>query len=200
MEVRRQNPNRLFILGMLKHAGPMHGHQIRREAQLNRTELWTEVQVGALYAALHRMEAEGLVAIVRSEQRGRYPERTIYAITEEGEREFYALRSLYLRDAALRPDPFDLALSLTADLDLDELCNAVEDRARALAVAAQSIEHQRAEAGKWISERELAIFGHHILRLEAELRWHEDLLRILRDSPDATEVNDDRSTNAPAAL
>jgi DNA-binding PadR family transcriptional regulator len=160
----------------------MHGHQIRREAQLNRAELWTDVQVGALYGALHRMETEGLVEPVRSEQQGRYPERTVYAITDEGRREFYALRSVYLRDSALRPDPFDLALTLSDDLGSEEIRNAVEDRIQALAAAARSLAHQQAEARRWLNPRELATFRHHAVRLEAELRWHRELLDTLQGS------------------
>ena len=48
---------RLFILGALSRLGPMHGHQIRREAQISRTESWSNVKPGSLYGALQRMEA-----------------------------------------------------------------------------------------------------------------------------------------------
>jgi hypothetical protein len=40
--------------------------------------------VGALYRELRQMEGEGLVDAVRTEQVGRRPARTIYAITQEG--------------------------------------------------------------------------------------------------------------------
>jgi DNA-binding PadR family transcriptional regulator len=187
MPTARPNSTRLFILGTLLGSGPMHGHQIRREAQLNRTELWTEVQVGALYGALHRLEAEGLIAAVRSEQQGRYPERTVYAITDEGRREFSALRSIYLRDAALRSDPFDLALSLSSDLPTDELRNTIQDRIQTLAAAAQSLGHQYDEARHWLTPRESAIFRHLAVRLEAELAWHRELLLTVPSPPAGEE-------------
>jgi DNA-binding PadR family transcriptional regulator len=78
------NSTRLFILGSLTRRGPMHGHQIRRAAQVDRTELWADVKPGSLYGALHRMAAEGVIEAVRTEREGNLPARTIYAITEEG--------------------------------------------------------------------------------------------------------------------
>lgn len=64
--------------------GPMHGHQIRNQAQSDRTEHWTEVKVGALYGALKRLAGEGLIAATRSERQGNFPERTVYEITPQG--------------------------------------------------------------------------------------------------------------------
>ena len=63
---------RLLVLGMLAERGPMHGHQLRRQAELVNVEAWGGVRVGALYGALHRMEAEGLIEPLRSEQPGRF--------------------------------------------------------------------------------------------------------------------------------
>ncbi len=42
---------RLFILGTLAASGPLHGHQIRQQAQSDRTEQWADVQVGSVYGA-----------------------------------------------------------------------------------------------------------------------------------------------------
>jgi len=73
------NPTRLFVLGALARHGPMYGHQIRRDARIDCTELWSEVKPGSLYAALHRLQAEGLIEPVRTEQQGNLPARTVYA-------------------------------------------------------------------------------------------------------------------------
>src|SRR5258707_10159200 len=99
----------------------MYGHQIRRDARVDRTELWSEVKPGSLYSALHRMQAEGLIEPVRTEQQGNLPERTVYAITGEGRRELRALRAEALREVTLRPDPVDLAMAMSADLHEDAL-------------------------------------------------------------------------------
>ena len=59
---------RLFILGTLSASGPLHGHQIRQQAQSDRTEIWTDIQVGSVYGALKRLANEGLVRELRTER------------------------------------------------------------------------------------------------------------------------------------
>jgi DNA-binding PadR family transcriptional regulator len=81
------NPTRLFVLGALARHGAMYGHQIRRDARMDRADLWSDVRPGSLYGALHRLAAEGLIEAVRTEQSGNLPARTVYAITPEGQRE-----------------------------------------------------------------------------------------------------------------
>ncbi len=73
-----------MILGLLAERGPMHGHQIRRTAELTNAEVWGGITGGALYAELRKLDGEGLVQVVREEQVGRRPARTVYEITEEG--------------------------------------------------------------------------------------------------------------------
>ena len=137
------NPTRLFVLGALARHGPMYGHQIRRGARVDRTELWSEVRPGSLYGALHRMAAEGLIGAVRTEQVGNLPARTVYAITGEGRRELLALRAEAFRQAGLRPDPVDLAVAMSGELPEDELRALVEDRRRALAAQLQVFLHEQ---------------------------------------------------------
>jgi len=62
------NPTRLFVLGALAKHGPMYGHQLRRDARMDRAELWSDVRPGSLYGALHRLAAEGLIEALRTEQ------------------------------------------------------------------------------------------------------------------------------------
>src|SRR4051794_23863418 len=104
------NPTRLFVLGVLARQGPMHGHQIRRDARVDRTELWSEVRPGSLYSALHKLHDEGLIEEVPREQPGNLPARTVYAITEEGRRELRALRAEAVREDGGRPEPLPHAL------------------------------------------------------------------------------------------
>jgi DNA-binding PadR family transcriptional regulator len=170
------NPTRLFVLGALARHGPMYGHQIRRDARIDRTELWSEVKPGSLYAALHRLQAEGLIEPVRTEQQGARPARTVYAITGEGRRELRALRAEALREMALRPDPVDLALAVSADLDEDTLRSYFSSRREALASRAAFFAHERERAWPDQTAADDLIMEHAITRIEAELRWHDMVL------------------------
>jgi DNA-binding PadR family transcriptional regulator len=169
----------LFILGALARGGPMHGHQIRRAAQVDRTELWADVKPGSLYGALRRMAAEGVIEALRTEREGNLPERTVYAITDEGRGELSALRHAILRDTRLRPDPVDLALQSVDDIPEAELRGLVEDRRAALAGELASWQRLYQHAAPYLKGLEPLGFDHMILRLEAELTWHDRLLEQL---------------------
>jgi len=182
------NPTRLFVLGALARRGAMYGHQIRRDARVDRTELWSEVKPGSLYAAIHRLQAEGLIGPVRTEQEGNLPARTVYAITQEGRKELRALRAEALREVTLRPDPVDLALAMSADLDEDTLRGFFADRRQALASKAAFFAHERGRAWPDQTPADDLIIDHAIARIEAELRWHDMVLdRIGKISACGTE-------------
>lgn len=170
---------RLFVLGALAKGGPMHGHQIRRDAQVDRTELWADVKVGSLYGALNRMAAEGVIEAVRTERAGNLPARTVYAITQEGYRELAALRSAILRDVKLRPDPVDLAIQYSHDMADEELIAVFQDRRQAIAVELQSWRNLREQAAPYLRGVEPLGFEHRLMRLAAELEWHDKALEEL---------------------
>jgi DNA-binding PadR family transcriptional regulator len=170
------NPTRLFVLGALAKHGPMYGHQLRRDARLDRTEMWSEVRPGSLYGALHRMAAEGLIEPLRTEQQGQLPARTVYGITTEGLRELQALRDEALQEVGLQPDPVDLALAMSSDLSEDTLRGYFEDRVRALTVQAAVFEHQRERSWPDQTIADDLVVEHARLRIAAELGWHRQVL------------------------
>jgi DNA-binding PadR family transcriptional regulator len=171
------NPTRLFALGLLAGEGPMHGHQLRRRAEVTDVGRWGEVRVGALYGVLHRMEAEGLIASVRREQPGNFPARTVYAITPEGHLELSTLREYALVHPRLAADPVDVALVVSSGMPAAELRSRLADRKHHLDVELQAIraERQRDGAAGHLPPATMAVFRHWELRLEAELRWHVEL-------------------------
>lgn len=173
------NSTRLFVLGILANGGPMHGHQIRRTAQIDRTELWANVKPGSLYGALHRMAAEGVIKALRTEQEGNRPARTVYEITEEGLAELKAHRDEALTHTRLRPDPVDLALQITSDLSPEELRAVIGERRAALAAEQASWLRLRTMADPYLSPMDKMTFRHTLLRLETELNWHDELLSQL---------------------
>lgn len=167
---------RLFILGTLAASGPLHGHQIRQQAQSDRTDMWADVPVGSLYGALKRLAHEGLVREVRTERVGNRPERTVYEITREGHRALDAVRDQALRELVLRNDPFDLALAQSRDLPEETLTQIVAHRLAGLRVQESSLRHRAETADIYLNEAERLVLRHLIERVAAEVRWHEELL------------------------
>jgi DNA-binding PadR family transcriptional regulator len=174
---------RLLVLGMLAARGPMHGHQIKRAIELIDVEAWSAIRVGSLYHALHQLTAEGLIEAVRTERQGALPARTVYAITDEGGVELAVLRDRALRHVEPPRDPFDIALWVAADLPSADLEVIVSQRLAALRLQLDALSSERLQ----LTEKNhlppvgRVLMRHGEARLEAEIRWHEELLAAIPD-------------------
>jgi DNA-binding PadR family transcriptional regulator len=184
---------RILVLGLLAVRGPMHGHQLRRVAEMINIESWGDVKVGALYGAIHRLEAEQLIHPLRSEQQGRFPARTVYGITDDGRQELAILRSRALQEARLAPDPFDVALTFV-DAPLGEVELLLAQRRAALTAQLQETvsERERLEALGHLTRLNFLVFRHGEARLRAELAYLDELAPLL---PAALAERDARSND-----
>jgi DNA-binding PadR family transcriptional regulator len=167
---------RLFILGSLSERGAMHGHALRLLAEEEHIDEWADFGAGAVYGAIKRLAAEGLIEELRVERDGHYPERSVYGVTSAGVAMLAELRREGLDTIVLRPDPVDLALTRLDRDRLDELPALLEAR----------LDNLRARRGHWaarlpeiehyLSEMERQVMRHRLFRLDAEIGWHEELL------------------------
>ena len=170
------NLSRLMILGLLAERGPMHGHQIRRTAELTNAEVWGGITGGALYAELRKLDGEGLVAAVREEQVGRRPARTVYEITQEGRLELVVQRDAALAVIFGSADPLSVVLLFAAGTDAAELGERLAARRRRIAgqLEGMAAERLRLTGQGILPPLAIGAFRRGELRLEAELRWHEE--------------------------
>ena len=170
-----------MILGLLAERGPMHGHQIRRTAELTNAEVWGGITGGALYAELRKLGAEGLIEPIREEQVGRRPARTVYQITEEGRLELVVQRDAALEVVFGSADPLSVVLLFAAGTDPAELSERLAARRRRIEgqLEAMAAERERLTGQGVLPPLAVAAFRRGELRLGAELRWHEEFGRQL---------------------
>jgi DNA-binding PadR family transcriptional regulator len=175
------NMSRLMILGMLAERGPMHGHQIRRTAELTNAEVWGGITGGALYAELRKLDGEGLIEAIREERVGRRPARTVYQITQEGRLELVVQRDAALEVVFGSADPMSVVLLFAAGTDPSELSQRLAGRRRRIEgqLEAMIAERTRLTGQGVLSPLAVAAFRRGELRLEAELRWHDEFGRQL---------------------
>jgi DNA-binding PadR family transcriptional regulator len=175
-----------MVLGTLAQHGPRHGHEIRRIAEVTNVGEWGGVSVGALYRELRTMEGEGLVEAIRTEQVGRRPARTVYAITSEGLLELSMLREQAIRSIHWWPDPLGVALSFaSAGMDREELASWLRSRRETLALTAARLaeDRQRMVARGWLDPFQATVMYRGQLHAEAEVRWHDEFAKILAGPP-----------------
>jgi DNA-binding PadR family transcriptional regulator len=172
-----------MILGLLAERGPMHGHQIRRAGELANVEAWGGITGGALYSELRKLDNDGLISPVREEQEGKRPARRIYQITAEGRLELAVQRDAALEVVFGSADPVSVVLLFAAGGDLTDLTERLEERRRRISAQLESMaaERTRLTAQGFLSPQAVAAFRRGELRLEAELRWHEEFGRYKTD-------------------
>lgn len=185
------NLTRLMVLGTLARYGAQHGHQIRRIADVTNVGEWGGVSVGAMYRELRSMESEGLVEAVRTEKVGNRPARTVYEITGEGQLELVMLREQAIRPLVPGTDPLGVALTFASyGMDRDELRQTLRARRDKLAIGAAEVsaDRERLLARGLLGVLEAAIMRRGVMRIEAEVRWHDELDAELAAAGDGGEA------------
>lgn len=175
-----------MALGTLARSGPTHGHQIRRLVDVCNAGEWSGVSPGALYRELRLMEGEGLVEALRTEQVGRRPARTVYAITADGRLELGALRVQAVRGMDHGPDALGVALTFAFEgADREELRELLRARRDRCAIGARELDatRERGLAAGYLTPVEAAVMRRGVLHADAEVAWHDDFDKLLAGLP-----------------
>jgi DNA-binding PadR family transcriptional regulator len=168
--------SRMVVLGLLAESGPMHGHQLRRQADSMHVESWGGVSPGALYRELHQLAAEGLIELLRSEQVGRRPPRTVYRVSDSGLAALRALRDEALTVCVRPPDIVGVGLLFGALEEPGKALALLERRREVTTEALDKLVAKRARLQERdaVSPAVLTVFRRSELFLRAELAWHEE--------------------------
>ena len=124
----------LLALAVLSYLtqGPMHPYELSRTLRDNGDARSIKFNHGSLYMVVEQLAKAGFIAERETTRHGQRPERTVYALTEEGRRE---LRD-WLRELIEVPrheyPGFVAALSLIAALPPGEAVELLGNRVRAL--------------------------------------------------------------------
>ena len=80
----RPSPLAMAVLSLL-HAGPLHPYAMQRLIkQWGKDEVVNVGQRANLYKTIRRLQDAGLIAVLQTERDQRYPERTVYELTDAG--------------------------------------------------------------------------------------------------------------------
>ena len=120
---------RLLVLGAVRIFQPIHGYDLRRELMSWHADEWANISFGSIYFALKRMTADRLLEEVETGRSGGRPEKTLYRLTAEGEKEFQSLLREYFWRRKPLIDPFLVAMSQMPAMPKPELVAALRHRA-----------------------------------------------------------------------
>jgi DNA-binding PadR family transcriptional regulator len=189
----RPSPLAMAVLSLL-YAGPLHPYAMQRLIKLwGKDQVVNVGQRANLYKTIRRLEEAGLVAVRQTERDQRYPERTVYELTDAG-REAAPQWIAHMVATPRNEFPqFPAALSFLMLLGPDGALAALEQRFHALAATLAELEasleqysgtlprvtlmddeYQRA-----VTAAELAWLGGVIDDLRSgALTWSEDMFEL----------------------
>jgi DNA-binding PadR family transcriptional regulator len=168
---------RLVILGLLRDR-PLHGYEIKHIIEEHMGD-WTDIAFGSIYFALGKLAEEEFIEKIATEQKGHRPSRTIYQITQTGQKEFERLLREVWQNLERHYFTLDIGLAFIEALPLEEVKGYLRQRVAQLEDIGQHLEtHQTEVMTEEETPREtvIAIFNHSRVHFEAELAWTRELL------------------------
>ncbi len=159
----------------------MNGQQVHRKAHEDRTQRWSDGAVGARYGELSRLQRAGLIQAFRAQREGLTPEWVNYAVIEEGKRSPRVVLQDMLPSAVHHVGPFDRALAHSGPIEAAQLATLLRNRIGELRVRRDSLQHVLGIFSPWLSTAEADVIRHVLMRLDADLAWHESVIDRVRD-------------------
>ena len=155
---------RLLVLWLLAERSS-YGYEIKKALSDEATGFWFSLDDASIYSALRTLTKHGHTKQLGTEQEGRRPQRTRYAITSSGRRYYRSLLVDALATPSLPVAPVDVALAARGDLDPTAVSEALARRATSLDELATGIEAAR------LSTPSPAIASRNLALVDAERAW-----------------------------
>ena len=175
MRRKVSNPLALAVLAHLV-MGPAHPYELGKQLKDTGKDRNIKFTRGSLYMVVEQLLKAGFIAEQETVKDTQRPERTIYALTDEGRTELHDWMRELVRDPAHEYPRFGVALSLIAVLDPVEAVELLKARSAALR---KDLEETRAMVAKATGDGVQWIFlveeEYRMSLVEAELRLVEKL-------------------------
>ena len=177
----RSSPLALTVLALLQYQ-PLHPYGIQRLiTQSGKDQVVNVEQRTSLYRTIERLLAAGLIAVRETGRDPRYPERTVYEITDAGRQTARRWLEEMLAEPRQEYPEFPAALSHVLMLEPAELTEVLERRAQRLTAALAALDaNAAAEAGHGLPRIAMLETEYQRAVLSAETRWVTQILGELR--------------------
>jgi DNA-binding PadR family transcriptional regulator len=177
---RTMTPLALAVLELL-HERAMHPYEMHQLIRDRHIDHVIKVRAGSLYHTVERLHRLDLIEPVETGRAGRRPERTVYAITDQGRDEFAA----NLRDLIQRPENeyplFGAAVEMLHTLDPAEAATLLERRTVGLEALLAAHDQITASLTKGGLERALLVEIEYAQAMRrAELSWIREVVEDIR--------------------
>ena len=173
----RSNPLALAVLVCL-YERPMHPYEIAQTLRSRAKQESVRLNYGSLYGVVDSLERRHLIRATETVREGRRPERTVYAITDEGAREMTDWLSELLAAPVKEFPHFMAGLSFLGALPPEEALEALRQRTTALEVRLAHLRGEQTVAADLGLPRLFRLEGEYEERLvDAELDFVRQLIK-----------------------
>ena len=173
--VDRLTPIGLMVLALLAE-GDMHPYEMIRLMRSRKDDRLVTITNGTIYHTVARLERAGLVSQEGVDREGNRPERTTYAVTDDGAR---AVREWVRRELVRvdRPAEFRIALAEAHNLERNEALELLKKRHDALVVQRDMLDAgHRGAIAKEVPEQYLLEVEREGALLRTDLDWLDRII------------------------
>lgn len=184
---------RLLVLGVVRSFGEAHGYQVRRELTVWQAQDWANVKPGSIYHALRQLAKAGALRSTGTHGSDQGPERTGYALTEDGETEFLRLLRRALSDPEVKPEMWGAGITFLTCLSRAEAVSLLRYRVANLQACVQSLSGAGSMVLDQKPEHVVELFRWWVAEYEAAIAFTEQMAgrieggayRMADDDPEA---------------
>jgi DNA-binding PadR family transcriptional regulator len=158
----------------------MHPYEMQRLIRQRHKDEFLDLKPGSIYHAIERLQRADLIEPVETSREGKRPERTVYRLTELGQREVLD----WLRELLARPvrekSQFLAAMSHVAHLTPEDARDQLKERANRLEVAMVALDAVLQSLLTRLPRVVLVEAEYARAMLEAERQWVLTVIEDLR--------------------
>jgi len=167
-----------YLLGLLIRYGPQHGYSLKQYISEGIAD-FSKIKLPSIYYNLNKLLENGYVT-ASVDREGNRPEKTIYAITDQGRKYFSTLLGEIVAEEFQTEFNLDGVLYFYELGDMEYILNALQRRQKELTEKSGSLTRHREKVLKDVPDHAefftKAIFNHHLYHLEAELKWLAEVI------------------------
>lgn len=175
------NPLALAVMALLFER-PMHPYEMVYTMRERGKHESVRLRYSSLYSVVGALGREALISAQETHREGRRPERTVYALTEEGRVEFLDWLRELIGEPTKEYTQFAAGLSFMAALPPSEATVLLETRVRLLEQEVVEMRgRMEATAEQGVARLFLVETEHELVLREAELEWVRGLVRQIEE-------------------
>jgi DNA-binding PadR family transcriptional regulator len=160
----------LAVLGLLnEHA--MHPYEMQRQLHQRHTDELLALKRGSLYHAINQLQRDGFIEPIETSRAGRWPERTVYRITPDGQDELVDWLRDLLSTPAREPSEFVAALAHILQLEPADALEQLELRMVNLAATIAAWQAVERGVGERIGRVAILELEYARCQAQAEFAW-----------------------------